>query len=68
VQASGFASADIRYLAPIAEHDKLPLVRIVNAGDATPTVLELVESLNAHANRLNSQLFTYRDYAIIARR
>ena len=68
VQASGFASADIRYLAPIAEHDKLPLVRIVNPGDATPTVLELVESLNAHANRLNSQLFTYRDYAIIARR
>jgi len=68
VQAGGFASADIRYLAPISEHDKLPLVKLVSEKDATPTILELVEGLNAHANRLNSQLFTYRDYAIIARR
>jgi O-antigen chain-terminating methyltransferase len=68
VQASGFAKVDIRYLSPIAPHDKLALVKLVSERDATPTVLELVEGLNDHANRLNSQLFTYRDYAVIARR
>lgn len=68
VQASGFPAVDLRYLSPIAEHDKLPLVKTVNERDMNPTVVELVEALNAHANRLNSQLFTYRDYAIIARR
>ena len=68
VQAGGFAKVDIRYLAPIADHDKLALVKVLNERDATPTVLELVDGLNDHANRLNSQLFTYRDYAIIARR
>ena len=68
VQASGFARVDIKYLAPVAEQDKLPIVKVVNAADATPTIVELVEGLNAHANRLNSQLFTYRDFAIVARR
>jgi SAM-dependent methyltransferase len=68
VQASGFAKADIQYLSPIAEHDKLPFVKIADPADATPTMIELVEGLNEHANRLNSQLFTYRDYAIIAHR
>ena len=68
VQASGFGRVDIRYLAPVAEQDKLPLVKVVSERDATPTVVELVEGLNAHANRLNSQLFTYRDFAIVAAR
>ena len=68
VQASGFTNVDIRYLAPVAEHDKLPHVKVIHERDATPTVVELVEGLNAHANRLNSQLFTYRDFAIVARR
>lgn len=68
VQASGFAKVDVRYLSPIAEHDKLPFVKVVNGDEATPTVVELVEGLNQHAARLNSQLFTYRDYAIIAHR
>ncbi len=68
VQASGFPAVDLRYLSPIAEHDKLPFVKIVHERDTNPTIIELVEALNAHANRLNSQLFTYRDYAVIARR
>ena len=68
VQASGFARVDIRYLAPVADQDKLPYVKVIHERDATPTVVELVEGLNAHANRLNSQLFTYRDFAIVAHR
>jgi 2-polyprenyl-3-methyl-5-hydroxy-6-metoxy-1,4-benzoquinol methylase len=68
VQASGFARVDIKYLAPVADQDKLPRVRMMSDEDATPTVVELVEGLNAHANRLNSQLFTYRDFAVVAHR
>jgi len=68
VQASGFSSADLRFLSPIADHDKLPVVKILDERDVNPTVRELVEAVNGHASRLNSQLFTYRDYAVIAKR
>ena len=68
VQASGFSAVDVRYLSPIAEHEKLPSVKIVSEHDVHPAVIDLVDAVNAHANRLNSQLFTYRDYAIIGRR
>jgi len=67
VQASGFPTVDVKFLSPIAEHDKLAVVKVVGEADATPTVIELVEAVNGHAQRLNSQLFTYRDYAIVAR-
>lgn len=67
VQATGFTSADIQYRSPIAEHDKLPTVRLT-ASQANPEMADLAEALNAHAERLNSQLFTYRDYAIVGRR
>jgi predicted TPR repeat methyltransferase len=68
VQSSGFSVADVRYLSPIDEHHKLPFVKVINERDANPTIIEMVEALNTFATRLNSQLFTYRDYAIIARR
>jgi O-antigen chain-terminating methyltransferase len=68
VQASGFAKVDLRYQSPIEEHEKLPLVRLLDEREVTPTIVELVEGVNAHANRLNSRLFTYRDFAIVARR
>jgi hypothetical protein len=31
-------------------------------------VRDLAEALNGHAERLNSRLFTYRDFAVVARR
>ena len=74
VQAGGFATAEIRFRAPVAEQDKLPQVRV-----ALPAHLEmlqptdaairgLAEAINGHAERLNSRLFTYRDFAIVAKR
>jgi SAM-dependent methyltransferase len=68
VQAGGFAAIDLRYLSPIDEHEKLPLVKVISERDASPTIIELVGAMNTYADRLNSQLFTYRDYAVIARR
>jgi O-antigen chain-terminating methyltransferase len=66
VQASGFSRVDLQFLSPIAEHEKLPSVRMAPPGpDTDQTMIDLVDALNAHADRLNSQLFTFRDYAIV---
>ena len=74
VQAGGFSTAEIRYRAPVAEHDKLPVVKV--AAPAVPVapastdaaIRDLAEAINGHADRLNSRLFTYRDFAVVARR
>ena len=60
--ATGFQHVDIRYRAPYPEHDKLqPLAPQPSLGDS-------VETLNANVEKINRLLFTYLDYAAIARR
>jgi O-antigen chain-terminating methyltransferase len=66
VQASGFLTSDVRYLSPVSDKDKLPSVTVTPPSDADPTLTDVVETINAHATRLNSRLFTFRDYAIVA--
>jgi len=61
LQASGFGGVEIRYQAPYPEHHKLQRVTAPALGDAA-------EMLNANVDKLNSLLFTYLDYAAIARR
>jgi SAM-dependent methyltransferase len=61
LQASGFSGVDIRYQAPYPEHDKLQPVGGSALGDAADT-------LNANVAKLNRLLFTYLDYAAVARR
>ncbi len=72
VQASGFRSVEIQYRSPFGEEEKLPRVPVPPASSAPddrgPSAADWVEALNAHAERLNTRLFTYRDYAIIGRR
>ena len=60
--ASGFNQIDIRYRAPYPEHEKLqPIAKNETLGDS-------VEALNANVKKLNQLLFTYLDYAAVARR
>jgi SAM-dependent methyltransferase len=60
--ASGFNQIDIRYRAPYPEHEKLqPIATGAIAADA-------IETLNANVKKLNQLLFTYLDYAAVARR
>jgi SAM-dependent methyltransferase len=60
--ASGFERIDIRYSAPYPQHEKLqPLPVSEVLGDAVGT-------LNANVEKINRLLFTYLDYAAIARR
>lgn len=64
VQATGFSHADVRFRAPVTEADRLPRV----PAPSDPTLAELAETLNAHADRLNGRLFSSMDYALVARR
>ncbi|GMV22311.1 MAG: hypothetical protein AMXMBFR57_22600 [Acidimicrobiia bacterium] len=71
VQAAGFAQVDIQYRSPVAPEDKLARVSLPSAqpGHAPDTTtLDLIDAVNAHAEKLNARLFTFRDYAVVARR
>jgi 2-polyprenyl-3-methyl-5-hydroxy-6-metoxy-1,4-benzoquinol methylase len=69
-QANGFANAAVQFRSPIPSHDRLPEVRLPHREDAPPdpVLVDLAAAINAHAERLNTQLFSHRDYAIVARR
>jgi O-antigen chain-terminating methyltransferase len=58
--AAGFQKVEVQYRAPYPEHEKLQPVHGLAADTA--------ETLNANVSKLNSLLFTYLDYAAIARR
>ncbi len=60
--ATGFQHAEIRYRAPYPEHDKLQKLA------SQPSLGDSVETLNANVEKINRLLFTYLDYAAIARR
>jgi 2-polyprenyl-3-methyl-5-hydroxy-6-metoxy-1,4-benzoquinol methylase len=64
VQASGFQHVDVQFRQPVGEGDKLDRV---DAG-RRPDVASLADAINAHADKLNARLFSWMDYAVIARR
>ncbi len=72
LHASGFSSANIVYRAPIAEEARLqkvtPGVERFGEGDKHDRVAELVTAFNRNMDRLNSHLFTFQDYAAVAKR
>jgi O-antigen chain-terminating methyltransferase len=63
VLASGFTTARVEYRSPVAPQDRLTAVE-----SSEPGVAELVEAFNANVEKLNARMFTYLDYAIVARR
>jgi SAM-dependent methyltransferase len=71
VLASGFSTARIEYRSPVAPEDRLqphasPLRG--EAASAEPATADLVDTLNANVEKLNARLFTFLDYAIVARK
>ena len=60
--ASGFQRVDIRYRAPYPEHHKLQHMVSPEA-----VLTDVVETLNANVDKINSLLFTCLDYAAIGR-
>lgn len=71
VQVSGFSSAQIEYRAPVPAADRLQQVPFLPAKEGrehNPMLVDLVDVLNSNAGKLNARLFTYMDYAVVARR
>lgn len=71
VQASGFSQVQVQFRAPVADADRLqhvPLLPPREGKEHNPILVDLVDIVNSHADKLNSRLFTYMDYAIVARK
>jgi 2-polyprenyl-3-methyl-5-hydroxy-6-metoxy-1,4-benzoquinol methylase len=64
VQASGFQNVDVQFRQPVGDGDKLDRVRSTSA----PDLAGLADAINAHADKLNARLFSWMDYAVVARR
>ncbi len=67
LQASGFKRVDIEYRAPVPDADKLETLP-APAPDAETAAADLVETFNHNVSKLNARLFTFQDYAAVARR
>ena len=69
VQASGFSSVDVQFRSPVSDADRLDRVSDANVpSHAPPALREAIAALNAHADKLNARLFSYMDYAVVAKR
>jgi O-antigen chain-terminating methyltransferase len=66
VLASGFTSAAIEFRSPVPPQDRLQPI-VLPAG-ADPVLGDLAEAFNGNVEKLNSRIFTYLDYAIVASR
>lgn len=70
VTASGFADAAVEWRSPYAAESKLhrvPQTVRTEIADA-PGVVRLADAVDRNVDRLNELLFTFMDYAVIARR
>jgi O-antigen chain-terminating methyltransferase len=63
VLASGFSTAAIEFRSPVPPEDRL---QALPAG--SPVDADLADAFNANVEKLNARLFTYLDYAIVARK
>ena len=64
--ASGFASAAIEFRSPVNAEDRLQPLALPASADAA--LRDLAETFNANVEKLNARMFTFMDYAIIAKK
>jgi O-antigen chain-terminating methyltransferase len=72
LHASGFSTVDVVYRSPIAEEARLqkvtPTVERFGDQNSADRLAELVTAFNRNMDRLNSHMFTFQDYAAVAKR
>ena len=71
VTASGFTSSEIQFRVPVPQAERLrrsPAIVQEAEGEDKDALLELADVIDKNADTLNNLLFTYLDYAVIARR
>ena len=66
VVASGFTSAAIEFRSPVPQQDRLQPIAVPAGADLV--VNELAEAFNGNVEKLNSRIFTFLDYAVVAER
>jgi SAM-dependent methyltransferase len=65
VSASGFTRTRIEFRSPVAAEDRLQPIAVAGAERA---LADLAEAFNANVEKLNSRMFTFLDYAVVAER
>jgi hypothetical protein len=55
---------DVQFRQPVGDGDKLDRVDTTARTD----LAGLANAINAHADKLNARLFSWMDYAVVARR
>jgi SAM-dependent methyltransferase len=68
IEASGFSHVDVSFREPMRESDRLDRVHEAPAATDSAMLRDLVAVVNAHADKLNTRLFSSFDYAIVAKR
>ncbi len=71
VQAYGFSTVDVQFRAAVPDADRLQRVLLPPApagAEPDAVLVDLVDAVNSHADKLNARLFTHMDYAVVARR
>ena len=68
VVASGFHDVNVQFRSPIDETGKLERLQPPSSGADAGAVANLTRAFNANMERLNERLFTFLDYAIVAKR
>ena len=63
VIASGFTSAGVEFRSPVPERDRLQPMVVPGAEGA---LADMAETFNGNIEKLNSRMFTYMDYAVVA--
>ena len=66
VLASGFTSAAIEYRSPIPDAQRLQRIALPNGADLP--IREVVDVFNENVAKVNARMFTYMDYAVVARK
>jgi O-antigen chain-terminating methyltransferase len=71
VTASGFTAAEIQFRVPVPQAERLrrsPALVQEAEGEDKEALLELADVIDKNVDTLNNLLFTFLDYAVIARR
>jgi SAM-dependent methyltransferase len=67
VVASGFQRVEVRFLSPYPDDGKLQHSQVPPEA-ATLGVVSLVQAFNENVDKINALMFSYLDYAVVARR
>jgi SAM-dependent methyltransferase len=68
VRASGFTGVDVQFREPVVESNRLDRVELGSGPPPAADLARVLEAVNAHADKLNRLLFSWMDYAVVARR